>query len=293
MHTQERDTKTQWLTVDPVSPSHEARIRCIGAARAKVRLPSARQLLTFITVSSRWQSRVTPMRSSREPRRSSWTSALWGLFFFFFSSLLENVKHLWETLVNCSIGQRTLLNPFRQCTPSDPYRLESLSHRTTVSSAAAACACDIRRILQFQAFKARHKPWSLGPPAVFFVSRLLLDLPNTHGQLDASRSLMPSGSWSAYGWVCPCVGPWQLGDKTYRLFSGAWRFWDTAWQSQLSRPEMLLYYKVWKPHLHEPKAHAGLLTRLLCRFFVLSWLFINNKMAKCNGTGWRKISQTC
>lgn len=165
-HSRETQKHSDWWWIQWASPLLEVRIRCIDAAWAKVRHPSARQLLAFITVSSRWQSRVTPIRSSREPRRSSWTSAL-GFFFFFF----QLTSRKCETFVR-NTYQLFLLGSapswILSATQSDPYRVESLSR--TTASLSTVCACDIRKIPQLKALKARHQPWSLGPPAIFFVA---------------------------------------------------------------------------------------------------------------------------
>lgn len=115
----------------------------------------------------------------------------WGFCFFF-----QLTSRKCETFVRNTYKLFLLGNAptwILSAMQSDPYRVESLSR--TTASLSTVCACDIRKIPQFKALKARHQPWSLGPPAIF-CRACFLDLPNTHRHLtpliplcDPSRGL--------------------------------------------------------------------------------------------------------
>lgn len=116
-----------------------------------------------------------------------------GVFFFFFFQLTSRKC---ETFVRNTYKLFLLGNApswILSAMQSDPYRVESLSR--TTASLSTVCACDIRKIPQFKALKARQQPWSLGPPAIF-LSRLLFRSTEHSQALDASHSLMRSQSWS-------------------------------------------------------------------------------------------------
>lgn len=296
MHTQERDTKTQWLTVDPVSESiawgeNQVYRRRPGSGETSLCASAAH-------IHHSQQQMAKPSNPNEEQPRAKTLEldvCAVGVVLFFFQLTSRKCETFVRNTCELFLWATHPLEsfpPMHAVWPLSHREFKPQNHSVVVVGYLRLWHQENPAVSSIQSSSQTLKFRATG--CFFCVAPAFRSTQHSRATWRLSFPYaIPVVVCVTYGWVCPCVGPWQLGDKTYHLFSGACRFWDTAWQSQLSRPEMLLYYKVWKPHLHEPKVHAGLLTRLLCRFFVWSWLFINNKMEKCNGTGWRKISQTC